>query len=112
MSITDAKTIGSSDRGHEESADLTGTERRREILAADPYYPHTWQRALGLWIVTFFGFLGLAAFLTLVWPDREFEWFYVFTTATFATVCIGFQFLARKSRVSVLETAGKIANRE
>lgn len=44
--------------------------RRQEILRADPYYPHTAWRTVMTWLLYFFVFLGFAALLTLIVPDR------------------------------------------
>ncbi|KHE73468.1 hypothetical protein AS25_12780 [Kocuria marina] len=84
-------------------------ERRREILTADPYFPHTAPRAIVVWLVYFFGFLGLSALLVLVWPNREFGWYYVVVTAVNATAMVGVQFLMRRYRVTVLENAGRLS---
>lgn len=85
------------------------TERRREILTVDPYFPHTAPRAIVVWLVYFFGFLGLSALLVLMWPNREFGWYYVVVTAMNATAMVGVQFLMRRYRVTVLENAGKLS---
>ncbi|RKQ35449.1 hypothetical protein C1C97_008695 [Kocuria tytonis] len=83
-------------------------ERRREILRADPYYPHTVWRAVVAWLGYFFIFLGFAAFIILLVPDREFGWYYVVYTAVFATGGTGMLFLNRRARVRMLENTGQI----
>ena len=84
-------------------------ERRREILTEDPYFPHTASRAILLWVVYFFAFLGFSALLVLVWPHREFGWFHVMTTAVTAAAVVGVQFLMRRYRVMILENAGRVS---
>lgn len=83
--------------------------RCREILRADPYYPHTAWRAVVAWLAYFFIFLGFAALIVLMVPHREFGWYYVVTTAMFATVSIAMQFLCRRARVQMLENSGQIS---
>ena len=83
--------------------------RRREILKADPYYPHTAWRAVVIWLAYFFILLGFAALLVLLIPDREFGWYYVAFTAVFATVSTTIQFLSRRARVQMLENTGQIS---
>ena len=83
--------------------------RRQEIMRADPYFPHTAWRAVVTWLLYFFVFLGFAALLTLIVPDREFGWYYVANTAMFATVGTVIQIVNRKARVRMLENSGQIS---
>ena len=82
--------------------------RRQEILRADPYYPHTAWRTVVAWLAYFFIFLGFAALLVLLIPGREFGWYYVVTTAVYATVSTAMQVLCRRARVQMLENTGQI----
>jgi len=61
------------------------------------------------WLLYFFVFLGFAALLTLIVPDREFGWYYAAYTAAFATVGTVIQILNRKARVRMLENSGQIS---
>ncbi|KIC70398.1 hypothetical protein RK09_01480 [Kocuria rhizophila] len=83
--------------------------RRQQILRADPYFPHTAWRAVVTWLLYFFVFLGFAALLTLIVPDREFGWYYAAYTAVFATVGTVIQILNRKARVRMLENTDQIS---
>ena len=83
--------------------------RRQEIMRADPYFPHTAWRAVVTWLLYFFVFMGFAALLTLIVPDREFGWYYAAYTAAFATVGTVIQILNRKARVRMLENSGQIS---
>ncbi|WP_327063003.1 hypothetical protein OG312_05235 [Kocuria rhizophila] len=83
--------------------------RRQEILRADPYYPHTAWRTVVTWLLYFFVFLGFAALLTLIVPDRQFGWYYVAYTAVFATVGTAIQIVNRKARVRMLENSDQIS---
>ncbi|RLP61187.1 hypothetical protein D9R02_01005 [Kocuria rhizophila] len=90
-------------------ASAESLSRRQQILRADPYYPHTAWRAVVTWLLYFFVFLGFAALLTLIVPDREFGWYYAAYTAVFATISTVIQFLGRKARVRMLENTDQIS---
>ena len=96
-------------RGASVDASKKAQSRRQEILKADPYFPHTVWRAVVTWLLYFFVFLGFAALLTLIVPDREFGWYYAAYTAAFATVGTVIQILNRKARVRMLENSGQIS---
>ena len=83
--------------------------RRQEILRADPYYPHTAWRAVVMWLIYFFGFLGFVALLNLSIPVGDLEWGNALIPALIATASVGSQWLWRKTRVLVLENSGQIS---
>lgn len=83
--------------------------RRREILRADPYYPHTAWRAVVMWLIYFFGFLGFVALLNLSIPVGDLEWGDALIPALIATASVGSQWLWRRTRVLVLENSGQIS---
>ena len=115
MSTPEMHDVGSHPISENPSADgaggegvLRAEERRRAIVRADPYYPHTGWRAVVAWLVYFFVFLGFAGFIILMVPDREFGWYYVAYTAAFATFSVIIQFLSRRARSRMLENTGQI----
>ena len=96
-------------KGAPVGASAESLSRRQQILRADPYYPHTAWRAVVTWLLYFFVFLGFAALLTLIVPDREFGCYYAAYTAAFATLSTVIQILNRKARVRMLENSGQIS---
>ena len=61
------------------------------------------------WLLYFFVFLGFAALLTQIVPDRQFGWYYVAYTAVLATVGTAIQIVNRKARVRMLENSDQIS---
>ena len=115
MSTSEPKAFEAQDLGRDSArgasvdASKKAQSRRQEILKADPYYPHTAWRTVVTWLLYFFVFLGFAALLTLIVPDREFGWYYVACTAVFATGGTVVQIMSRKARVRMLENTDQIS---